>query len=133
MMDKEEKLGKNIPNSDNDEVIINDGIEFIPYQSPIVSEVDAVGYGPDPMLIGDISSIGNDDVIFTDFDDTIMIDVDSDMYGGPWPDDVLLEGTDLSDLSIETDFLYEDDDINSEGESKDMKSNKYDDINDCFV
>ena len=134
MMDKEEKLGKeDIPNSDNDEVIINDGIEFIPYQSPIVSEVAAVGYGPDPMLIEAISSIGDDDIIFTNFDDTIIVDVDSDMYGGPWPEDVLLEETDLSDLNIETDFLYEDDDINSEGESKDMKSNKYDDINDYFV
>lgn len=85
------------------------------------------------MLIEGISSIGNDDVIFTDLDDTIMVDVNSDMYGGPWPEDVLLEETDLSDLSFETEFLYEDDDINSEGESKDMKSNKNDDIVDYYV
>ena len=134
MMGKEEKLEKeNIPNSDDDEVIINDGIESITYQSPIISEVAAVGYGPDPMLIEGISSIGNDDAIFTDLDDTIMVDVNSDMYGGPWPEDVLLEETDLSDLSFETEFLYEDDDINSEGESKDMKSNKNDDIVDYYV
>lgn len=133
-MGKEEKLEKeNIPNSDDDEVIINEGIESITYQSPIISEVADVGYGPDPMLIEGISSIGNDDVIFTDLDDTTMVDVNSDMYGGPWPEDVLLEETDLSDLSFETEFLYEDDDINSEGESKDMKSNKNDDINDYFV
>lgn len=135
-MEKEENKGKdNILNSPNDESILdtgNDDIEVIPHWRTAICEGIAVTYGPDPTINKVFYSIEEDDVAFPCIDDEILIDVDSDMYGGPLPEDFLLNETDLSVLTSEFELLcgYDDD---SKDESRDRKSDESDDFDDYRI
>ena len=132
-MEKEDDKGnENIFNSPNDESnidIVNNDIEVIPHWKTAISEGIAVTYGPDPMISKFISSEEKDDEAFPCADGEILIDVDSDMYGGPLPVDFLLNETDLSVFTNEFELLCGDDN-DSKDESGDRK---YDDFDDYHI
>lgn len=84
------------------------------------------------MINGHISSIEENDVVFPCIDSELLIDVDSDMYGGPLPDEFLSEKNDLSDFDGDIKLLC-DYNIDPEDEAKDRESDKWSDFNDyCF-
>lgn len=116
-----DKNVSNTPISDSSQ-IIKDDIEIIPYQGPVAHESIAVVYGPDPTLMDNISRNEDDDLIFTELGDEIVVDVNSDMYGGPLPDDFYIEDIDICNLDdIEPIYL---EDIESIKESTDEESEK---------
>ena len=135
-MEKEANKGKdNILNSPDDESILdtgNDDIEVIPHWKTAISEGIAVTYGPAPVINSFFSSIEEDDEAFPCVDGEILIDVDSDMYGGPLPVDFLLNETDLSVLSSEIELLCGNDN-DLKDESRDRKSDESDYFDDYCV
>lgn len=135
-MEKEANKGKdNILNSPNDESILdtgNDDIEVIPHWETAISEGIAVTYGPAPVINSFFSSIEEDDEAFPCVDGEILIDVDSDMYGGPLPVDFLLNETDLSVFTNEFELLCGNDN-DSKDESGDRKYDDFDDFDDYHI
>lgn len=130
-MEKEENKGKeNILNSPNDEFnldIGNDDIEVIPQWGAAISEEISVTYGP-PLILNEDNHV----ITFQEIDDEPIVFVDSDMYGGPLPENFYLEEIDLYDSGDEFVPLC-DDIIDSDDESKDRKSNYWDDVDEHYV
>lgn len=112
-MSKEERIEKEIiPNAPDKEPghnIGNKEIEVVPYQESVIGHEISVDYEPDSG-IEDIAIFENDDVFFADNDD-VIVDVDSDMYGGPLPDDFYQADIEVFDLAHEIQFLLEEDTV----------------------
>lgn len=137
-MKKERKSEKeNILNTPNenancdvgkDNMISNEDIEVIQYHGPVYCEESfAVTYGPSSAFVEELSSIEIEEAKCADLDDLIALDVDSNMYGGPMPQDFYVGDIDISDLSAELELLSDDDSI-QEDENPDKISNQKEDL-----
>lgn len=87
---------------DNSPNIVNDNInvisEDIPYQVVSTEEEIAVSYGPDPMF---------NEMVLSNEESGIIISIDSNMYGGPLPEDFYQENLELTALTNVVEFRVE--------------------------
>lgn len=74
----------------------------------------------------------NPEIVFQDFDEETMVDVDCNMYGGPLPEYFLIEENDLPEYSDDPD-LFIVDDIDSVEKPGDDRSDKSDDFEDYYI
>lgn len=80
--------------------VANDDIGVIPNLGVSIAEEIAVTYGPDPMLIDEIACNEEAQMEF-------VVDVDSDMYGGPLPEDFYREDLDLTELTYVDELIVD--------------------------
>lgn len=90
-------------NIDNDDIEVIS--EDIPYEVVSLGDDFAVTYGPDPRLNAEF-----------------FVDIDSDMYGGPLPEDFYRDDTNIPYLDQNIEFSC-DDDIESVKESGEKNPN----------
>lgn len=122
MKNEEQRIEKenitNGPQEDKNLKTINGDMEVFLNQENDISEEVVIIDGQDSMLTEDITSAENDNIILTEYDDEIFVDVDSDMYGGPLPEDFYCEDINFYDLSSEINTMY-DEELVSGDESED--------------
>ncbi len=99
---KEEKYNEkanisNKPETNPHPEFDNEEIEVIPYEGPVVAEAVAVTYGPDPCISEHLLAHIDDDDISERIDEIMIVDINSDMYGAPLPDDFYITEIDSSD------------------------------------
>lgn len=121
-MDKDEVDEENAFNIKNQEAknVDDNDVEVIPYFGAVEASLVAVTYGPSPLIHVIMDS--SDDAVFENPDILIEVDVNADMYGGPWPEYFQQEETDINDiidLGTEIEHLFVDD-----TDSEDAQKNK---------
>lgn len=101
-MDKKVRFEKrrilNEPYENSSLNVSNDDIGVIPYPVFLQGEEIAVIYGPDPILIDEIACNEEAEIEF-------VVDVDSDMYGGPLHEDFYRDDLDLTELFNVDEFI----------------------------
>ena len=103
MKNEEQRIEKenisNGPQEDKNLKTVNGDMGGFLNQENDISEEVVIINGQDSMLTEDITSAENDNIILTEYDDEIFVNVDSDMYGGPLPEDFYCEDINFYDLS----------------------------------
>lgn len=107
----------------------NEDIEVCPkvslYNGSAIAEAVAVTYGPPPFIEQSLSTNIDDEVFPESIDEDMIIDINSDMYGAPLPDDFYVADLDSFDLSVESELLQAEE---TESEKKDNEPHKGDDL-----